>query len=158
MPKTRLWVNDDGDLVLPVPIKATETTPAGTRDIVLPEPTMEQLIAFQSMSFTADAALPTIPPTSPQSTQAEIDAALVVANQRAQLAYSLESPHGLAFLDVVKQLTGEVFAPSEVYGWAMNPRAMRALTDHFTRPLDGPDNSEMVQQAVLTALQAMGAR
>lgn len=148
---TKLQLNDDG--TIGVPVKG-----ASPRTIMLTEPSMDELAQMHDLAVEADKALPTIPKVDTDSPPDEIQRALDVANERARMTYSADSPHGKAFVAIVNLLMPEEnVTTADVYGWAMNPRTLRKVLDHFTAPLGGAEAAADREQQMREVRAALGA-
>lgn len=132
----------DGRLVI---VRLTDDADGKPRFVEIRRPNMGQLAAIYELAVNADDALPK-PPPPPQSTEGMTESQLLaytnqvqeIMRERNVRMHALESPHGLAFLQVLKMMTGNDYTMDDADPYFMNPKALRDMLAHWEAPLGGP--------------------
>lgn len=130
---TKLQINGDGSVTIPL---------IGERkgqQVVLHEPSMRQLAEIHALMAQADEALPNIRVVNNRNDAAEVQAALEDAKKRQAAMFSVDAPHGTAFVKMIEMLTEahETVTLDDLPGWCANPAATQQILQHFTAPLGG---------------------
>lgn len=136
----RLKINDDG--TIDFPLRRNEQTPEGEqRVVVLEEPSMAQMAHITELAKQADDAVTQLTPIDLRSTDLTAEALTTYTDQvnaRTVEMFGDQAPYGNAMMEVVAMLSGETVGPDDLFAWAMSPRTLRTITEHFRAPLPGP--------------------
>lgn len=128
----KMQLNDDGTITFPL---------KGRPPITLDEPSMDQMAALTDQSQKVDGGMIDLPIISDDSTPevlADFNEKLI---ERTAVMFGDTHPYGDVTLQMANDLKLDDDAPVEsghLYAWAMSPRTVRLMLEHWRSPLPGP--------------------
>lgn len=133
----QLVTNDDGTITVRL---------RGGKSILLWEPTMDETWEIHALVTEADKKLGILEPLPLDASDEEKAARRTELLQRTDLAFSPESPHGLAMVKIINMLRDDdsdhpgPYESKELPGWLCHPASALQLELHFRTPLPGTDS------------------
>lgn len=128
----KLVLNDDGTVTFPL---------KGREAVMLDEPNMDEMAEFTEQAQKIDDGLAEMPSITEDSTAevlAEFNEKLI---ERTRLLFGTTHPYGDVCLTIVNalgtNLDGVPVVSGDLYAWAMSPRTVRMMLEHFRAPLPG---------------------
>lgn len=128
----KLQLNDDGTITFPL---------KGREPVTLDEPSMDEMADFTDQAQKVDDGLIDVPTVAEDSTPEVVAAFNTALIERTRLMFGHDHPYGDVVLAMVNALGMNLDVPivsAQLYGWAMSPRTVRMMLEHYRSPLPGP--------------------
>lgn len=111
----------------------------GTRQVVLREPSLDELIQLRKWGREADVQCPVVPMPSEGASRADMQQYADDLRDREDKMYGDDAPYAMATLHVINLLGDQNVTRADLQGWTANPTNLKRLIEHFKAPLAGPD-------------------